>query len=67
MSIQRAIQEERNFFNKHPIYSSHVDKLGIEYLSKSLNKILCGHILKCIPNLNKTINEFLSQKELELN
>ncbi len=31
-----------------------------------MNKILCSHILKCIPNLNKQINELLNQKEMEL-
>jgi hypothetical protein len=60
MTIKDAIEFEREFFEKHPIYSSHSDKLGISYLSKSLNKILCVHILKCIPNLNKQINELLS-------
>lgn len=52
MSIKEAIEVEREFFEKHPIYSSYSDKLGIQYLSRSMNKILCSHILKCIPNLS---------------
>jgi dynamin 1-like protein len=67
MSIKDAIEMEREFFEKHPIYSSYSDKLGIGYLSRSMNKILCTHILKCIPNLSQQINELLSQKERELN
>lgn len=66
MSIKEAIENEIQFFEEHPIYSSHSDKLGIPYLSKSMNRILCGHIMKCIPGLSKQINELLSHKEMEV-
>mmetsp|Transcript_19068 Transcript_19068/g.13835 ORF Transcript_19068/g.13835 Transcript_19068/m.13835 type:complete len:187 (+) Transcript_19068:586-1146(+) len=66
VSIREALLVEKDFFEKHPIYSSYSDKLGVGYLGRSLNKILCQHILKCIPMLNKQINEMLSVRELEL-
>lgn len=66
MSIKDAIENERQFFEEHPIYSSHSDKLGVSYLSKSMNRILCSHIMKCIPGLSKQINELLAHKEMEV-
>jgi hypothetical protein len=66
MTIKEAHLNEAEFFEKHPTYSSYSDKLGINYLSKSMNKILCSHIMKCIPQLSKQINELLNHKELEL-
>ena len=66
ISIKEAIAYEKDFFNNHPIYSSHADKLGVGFLSESLNRILCSHIVKCIPSLSRQINELLSQKEMEL-
>ena len=60
VSIKEAVEGEREFFEKHPIYSSYSEKLGIGHLSRSMNKILCVHICKCIPNLSKQINELLN-------
>ena len=59
LSILDAIERERSFFSRHPIYSSYSEKLGIPYLTKSMNRILINHIKKCIPSLNKTITEHL--------
>ena len=42
------------------------DKLGIPYLSRSLNKILIQHIQRCIPVLNKQINIQLQENERKL-
>ena len=59
ISILDALEKEKDFFSKHPIYASYSEKLGIKYLTNSLNKILMGHIQKCIPSLNKQITEHL--------
>jgi replication fork clamp-binding protein CrfC len=59
LTITEAIGREKDFFGRHPIYSTYSDKLGIPYLTRSLNKILIYHIQKCIPNLNKQITEQL--------
>ena len=53
ISIKEALVFEKEFFGKHPIYKAYSQKLGIEYLTKSLNRILIHHIRKCIPSLNK--------------
>ena len=40
--------------------------MGIPYLTKSLNRILVGHIQRCIPDLSKQITLTIQQKEREL-
>ena len=54
--IAEALEKERIFFEKHPTYCSFTDKLGVPYLTTSLNKILIQHIFKCVPQLHKSIN-----------
>lgn len=44
ITIKQAIENEQEFFSRHPIYSSYSQKLGIPYLTKSMNKILIHHI-----------------------
>lgn len=41
MSIKDALKNEKEFFATHPVYNSYTDRLGIDYLSQSLNRILC--------------------------
>ena len=53
MTIAQAIEKENDFFSNHSIYAPYSDKLGIPFLSKSLNTILVYHIKKSIPQLNK--------------
>lgn len=59
ITIREALENEAKFFATHPTYSSYCDRLGIAYLADSLNKILCQHIIKCIPSLSRQINELL--------
>ena len=66
MTIHEAIEKEKEFFARHPTYSKYSDKLGVPYLTSSLNNILIHHIQRCIPSLNKQITEHLQQKEREL-
>jgi Dynamin central region len=66
MSIREAIENEKEFFNNHPIYNQYTDRLGVGYLSESMNRILCSHIVKCIPSLSRQINELLQSKEMDM-
>jgi dynamin 1-like protein len=66
ITIREALENETKFFATHPTYSSYCDRLGIPYLADSLNKILCQHIIKCIPSLSRQINELLQNKEIEI-
>lgn len=53
VTIAEALQNEAEYFNTHPIYSQNASKMGIPHLTKSLNRILVGHIQRCIPDLTK--------------
>lgn len=52
MTIRTAISNEADWFNSHTVYKDFADKMGVPFLSKSLNTILVYHIKKSIPLLN---------------
>jgi len=66
MTIGEAISAEQDYFSNHPNYQPFADKLGIPFLSKSLNTILVYHIKKSIPTLTMQIKTSLLDKEREL-
>jgi len=64
--IREAIKLEQEFFSRHPVYAAHSSRMGVPYLTKSLNRILVAHIQNCIPGLSKQISQTIQQKEREL-
>jgi hypothetical protein len=60
------MQKEADFFSRHPIYAQYSAKMGIPYLTKSLNRHLVRHIQMCMPDLTKQITLTIQQKEREL-
>lgn len=64
--IKDALQNEAEFFSRHPIYSHHSHKMGIPFLTKALNRHLVRHIQMCMPDLTKQITLTIQQKEREL-
>ena len=66
MPIEDAIAQEREFFESHPVYSKVSDRLGIPFLTSSLNTILISHIKKSVPIMNENIKASLADKEREL-
>jgi len=66
ISIEKAIENEKNYFENHKVYSQYSDKLGIPFLSKSLNAILISHIKQSVPMLSENIKTSLADKEREL-
>ena len=52
MEISDALIAEKQYFLGHKVYKDFADKMGIPFLSKSLNTILVYHIKKSIPLLN---------------
>lgn len=66
MTIEEALKNEKNFFVNHEVYGKFADKLGIPFLSRSLNQILIHHIKKSIPTLSVQIKGTLEEKEREL-
>ena len=66
MSIEEAVKAEARFFSTHEAYAGAADKLGIPFLTSSLNRILVNHIKKTLPQLHGQIKTSLADKEFEL-
>jgi hypothetical protein len=52
--VEKALEEEREFFSKHPVYSTMPSGyLGTEVLSNKLTKVLYTHIKHLLPEILK--------------
>lgn len=61
--IAKALKDEREFFIKKDCYSDFVDRSGIPYLQKMLNKTLAKHILNKLPGLKDTVLRRMTLKK----
>lgn len=55
--ISKALEDERDFFNRHDYYHDFVYRLGIPYLQKMLNRTLTEHIREKLPGLRDTLRK----------
>jgi dynamin 1-like protein len=60
------LEAEQLFWQRSPIYGPISNRLGAYYLATRLNQLLIAHIKDRIPQLKKSVNEMLHQKESEL-
>eukprot|EP01062_Namystynia_karyoxenos_P076286 TRINITY_DN7465_c0_g1_i1.p1 TRINITY_DN7465_c0_g1~~TRINITY_DN7465_c0_g1_i1.p1 ORF type:complete len:724 (+),score=295.05 TRINITY_DN7465_c0_g1_i1:94-2172(+) len=65
-AIGEALNQERKFFQEHPAYSKIADKMGTQFLVRTLNKTLLMHINMCIPEIRSRIQDLLEQTEAML-
>ncbi|ELP85127.1 dynamin, putative [Entamoeba invadens IP1] len=63
--IRQALKSEKEWFTNHPIYGKIADRLGVSYLSKTLNQMLMQHIMNSLPSLRITITEMLNKTRQE--
>ncbi len=49
--IKSAQAAEAAYFENHPLYRSISNRMGTQFLSKQLNKVLVHHIRDAIPEL----------------
>ncbi|EAY12248.1 Dynamin central region family protein [Trichomonas vaginalis G3] len=66
VSMEKARQAEREFFENHRDYSDLADKCGTKYLTTILNRLLMEHIRTTMPALRHKIQTMLEEKEREL-
>jgi len=64
-TIRQALEDEKKFFASHPIYKPISKRLGTQFLSQTLNKILLNHIRDTIPDLKVKVNKFLADAKAE--
>ena len=64
--IESQWKAEREYFEGHPAYRTIAERCGTPYLTKTLNRILVGHIRQCLPEISAKITTFLNNKREEL-
>ncbi|KAJ3340596.1 vacuolar protein sorting-associated protein 1 [Gonapodya sp. JEL0774] len=64
--IERALDDERAFFENHPAYKSKAQYCGTPFLARKLNMILMHHIRNTLPEIKAKISSGLQKYQAEL-
>ena len=64
--LAEALQQEREFFRHHPAYRNMANRCGTQYLAKTLNTTLMGHIRDRLPDIKARLNTLMGQTQQEL-
>ncbi|SCV03562.1 LAMI_0H09142g1_1 [Lachancea mirantina] len=65
-SVDEALDNEEEFFSRHPVYRTIATRCGTRYLAKLLNHILLCHIRDKLPDIKAKLNTLIGQTEQEL-
>lgn len=65
-SIQRALDDERDFFENHSAYKSKAQYCGTPFLARKLNTILMHHIRNTLPEIKGKIQSALVKYQQEM-
>ena len=65
-TLADALQTERDFFRHHPAYRNMANRCGTQYLAKTLNTTLMGHIRDRLPDIKARLNTLMGQTQQEL-
>ena len=65
-SIQRSLQEEAEFFARHPLYSQLAAHNGTRFLAERCNQLLTAHIRDSLPELKNNLRTRIKQVKKEL-
>ncbi|CAD8126124.1 unnamed protein product [Paramecium sonneborni] len=65
-TIIEQIKDEKTFFEKHKIYKKYSEKMGVNFLVKTLNMNFIQHIKKALPIIRETIISLVQVKEYDL-
>lgn len=65
-SVEEALSNEEDFFNRHPVYRTISTRCGTRYLAKLLNQTLMHHIREKLPDLKARLNTLIGQTEQDL-
>lgn len=64
--MSEALANERDFFRMHPAYRNIASRCGTQYLAKTLNQTLMGHIRDRLPDIKARLNTLMGQTQQEL-
>jgi len=65
-SMGDALASEREFFRMHPAYRNIASRCGTQFLAKTLNQTLMGHIRERLPDIKARLNTLMGQTQQEL-
>lgn len=65
-SVEEALDNEEEYFNRHPVYRTISNRCGTRYLAKLLNRTLMSHIRDKLPDIKARLNTLIGQTEQEL-
>ncbi|KAF4553604.1 Dynamin central region-containing protein 3 [Elsinoe fawcettii] len=65
-SLSEALAAERNFFKMHQAYRNMSNRCGTQYLARTLNTTLMGHIRERLPDIKARLNTLMGQTQQEL-
>lgn len=65
-SLSEALAAERTFFKMHPAYRNMATRCGTQYLARTLNTTLMGHIRERLPDIKARLNTLMGQTQQEL-
>ncbi|EWC45980.1 dynamin-related protein DNM1 [Drechslerella stenobrocha 248] len=65
-SLQDALSAEQEFFRHHQAYRNMAHRCGTQFLAKSLNTTLMGHIRERLPDIKARLNTLMGQTQQEL-
>lgn len=65
-SLADALKSESEFFRHHPAYRNMANRCGTQFLAKSLNTTLMGHIRDRLPDIKARLNTLMGQTQQEL-
>eukprot|EP00301_Raphidiophrys_heterophryoidea_P017922 c2920_g1_i1.p1 GENE.c2920_g1_i1~~c2920_g1_i1.p1 ORF type:complete len:750 (+),score=179.65 c2920_g1_i1:84-2333(+) len=64
--IKRSLEDERLFFERHPIYRTIAAKCGTQFLSRRLNTLLLTHIREVLPDIRSRVAQNMAELQTEL-
>ncbi|KIV97827.1 hypothetical protein, variant [Exophiala mesophila] len=64
--MSESLRSEAEFFRHHPAYRNMATRCGTQYLAKTLNTTLMGHIRDRLPDIKARLNTLMGQTQQEL-
>jgi dynamin 1-like protein len=64
--LAEALKSEAEFFKHHPAYRNMANRCGTQFLAKTLNTTLMGHIRERLPDIKARLNTLMGQTQQEL-
>ncbi|MCJ1477036.1 Dynamin- GTPase protein [Lambiella insularis] len=65
-SLSEALKSEAEFFKHNPAYRNMASRCGTQFLAKTLNTTLMGHIRERLPDIKARLNTLMGQTQQEL-